>query len=98
VELSDVKIIEGDTIAYIKYDLRYYVNGDFMTPFSENSTPTSLDCTYTGIAEFNITKGKWSNYNLLTTINGIGFPTTQTKQIQRLVELKKIPKEVLEYK
>ena len=98
VELVDVKEIEGDLIAFIKYDLRYFVNGEFNNPFLGKTVPTKMDVGFNGISEFNISKGKWKDYNGLMTMDVTGIMTNQTKQRFKLVEIENIPKELLEVK
>lgn len=95
IELIDVKNIEGDTIAFIKYDLQYYVNGEFNNPFYGNATPTMMEMNFNAIAEFNITKGKWKNYDGIMLMRSTGFMNYDTKQRFKLVELDTIPPEML---
>lgn len=98
VELADVKEIDGDLIAFIKYDLRYYVNGEFNNPFLGKTVPTKMDLAFNGISEFNITKGKWKDYNGLMTMDVSGIMTNKTKQRFKLIEIENIPKELLDVK
>jgi hypothetical protein len=98
VELVDVKEIDSDLIAFIKYDLRYYVNGEFNNPFLGKTVPTKMDVGFNGISEFNITKGKWKDYNGLMSMDVTGIMTNQTKQRFKLIEIENIPKEILEIK
>jgi len=95
VELVDVKTINGEDIAFIKYDLRYYVNGEFNNPFLGKTIPTKMDVAFNGISEFNITLGKWKNYNGIMSMFVSGIMNTNTKQRFSLVELEEIPNELL---
>jgi hypothetical protein len=95
VELVDVKTINGEIIAYIKYDIRYYVNGEFNNPFLGKTVPTEMDVAFNGISEFNITKGKWGKYNGIMSMYVTGIMNTNTKQRFSLIELKEIPEELL---
>jgi hypothetical protein len=98
IELVDVKEIEGDLIAFIKYDIRNYVKGEFNNPFLGKTVPTKMDVGFNGISEFNITKGKWKNYNGLMSMDITGIMTNQTKLRFKLIEIENIPKELLEIK
>lgn len=98
VELIDVKEIDGEMIAFIKYDLRYYVNGAFNNPFFGTTVPTKMDVEFNGISEFNITKGKWKNYNALMSMDITGIMNNQTKQRFKLIEIEEFPKELLDIK
>jgi len=98
VELADVKEIDGDLIAFIKYDIRYYVNGEFSNPFLGKTVPTKMDVGFNGISEFNITKGKWKDYNGLMSMDVTGIMTNHTKQRFKLIEIENISKELLEIK
>jgi hypothetical protein len=95
IELVDVRIIDGDEIAFIKYDINYYVNGVFNNPVFGKAVPTTMDVTYNGISEFNITKGKWRDYNGIMSMDVTGFMNNQSRQRFKLSEIDEIPTEVL---
>lgn len=98
VELVDVKEIDGDLIAFIKYNIRYYVKGEFNNPFLGKTMPAMMDVGFNGISEFNITKGKWKDYNGLMTMDVTGIMSNHTKQRFKLIEVETIPDDLLNIK
>ena len=79
VTLADIKTINGETIAILKYNIIEYVNGDFITPAFMNSkaqkTATMMKFAHQGIAEFSIDKGRWLSYNCIMSIEATGIMT-----------------------
>ncbi len=96
VQLVDVKDVNGDLIAFIKYNIRYFVDGDFKNPFLGNTIPTKMDVSFKGISEFNISKGKWENYDGLLSMDVTGVMTSHTQQRFKLIEIENIPEELLD--
>lgn len=78
VTLIDVRIIEGDTIAVLKYDIQEYVEGGFKSPFSDEPTITKMLMTHEAIGEFSITKGRWNEYNGIMKLIASGIMTSNT--------------------
>ena len=67
VELSDVKIINGEEIAVLKYDIYERVEGGFF------NSPTVMEISFTGNCEFSISKGRWENYSGTSKTYSSGF-------------------------
>lgn len=87
VRLVDIKIVEGDTIAVLKYDIQEFVTGDFNSPFSDESRKTTMLMTHDAIGEFSITKGRWIEYKGIMTLIASGFMTSNTRQSFSLVTI-----------
>jgi hypothetical protein len=69
VRLSEIKILNGNKIAVIKYDLQEFVSGEFdnrfMSMFSKESAykETYMKISHKATAEFDIDKGYWILYD-----------------------------------
>lgn len=87
VSLIDLKIVDGDTLAVLKYDIEEYVSGNFNSPFSEESKKTKMLMTHKAIGEFSISKGRWASYNGIMTLIASGFMSSNSKQSFSLVEI-----------
>ena len=66
IELIEVEEVDGELIAYIRYDIYEMVEGDFNNPFSKKAIPTFMHMSYTGINEFSITNGRWKRFNCMS--------------------------------
>ena len=100
VTLVDVEIINGEEIAILKYDIESYVSGNMYSPFldSNEGLPTYLYMTHKGIAKFNITKGRWADYNCLMHIDLNGPVKQVATTLFKLTPISVIPVEILDYK
>ncbi|MTI38011.1 hypothetical protein [Fulvivirga lutimaris] len=89
VKLVDVKEINGDQIAVLKYDLKEYVNGVFNMPnmFGQGgSKPTIMSFGFKGIAEFSIDKGRWVSYDGVMFGDATGVMNTKQRVKYALFE------------
>ena len=79
VTLTDIKKVDGETIAVLKYDIEEYVIGDFNSPSffggEGESQETMLKFTHQGIAEFSIDRGRWVSYDAIMVLNATGVMT-----------------------
>ncbi len=87
VTLVDIKIVEGDTIAVLKYDIQEFVTGDFNSPFSDEGTETTMLMTHDAIGEFSISKGRWIGYNGIMSLITSGVMTSKTRKSFSLVTI-----------
>jgi len=94
VELSDVKIINGDEIAILKYDIYERVEGNFL------NSPTVMEISFSGNCEFSISKGRWENYSgsSKSYSSGLmgGFMGSNIEKKETLIEVNDISLEDLE--
>ncbi len=83
VTMVDMKKIQGENIAVLKYDITEYVKGNFTTPsFGGNSggqTETMMKFTYQAVAEFSIDRGRWISYDGIMTFAASGVMTANKK-------------------
>jgi hypothetical protein len=83
VTLSDIKIVDGDTIAIINYDIEEYVEGYFDIPVFFGNTGgkknTMMKYTHQAIGEFSISKGRWLEYHGIMTMDATGLMTAKKK-------------------
>lgn len=80
VTLLDLKVVEGDTIAVLNYDIQEFVSGKFNSPFSDRPTKTEMFMTHQAIAEFSMTKGRWQTYSGIMTLTSSGIMTSNSKK------------------
>lgn len=88
VRLVDLKMVEGDTIAILKYDIQEFVTGDFNSPFSNDGTKTTMLMTHEAIGEFSISKGRWIAYDGIMSLISSGIMTSNTRKSFSLVTIK----------
>ena len=89
VQLTELKRINGERIAVLKYEITEYVDGVFHSPaaFSKGgSIPTTMKLTYFAIAEFSIDKGRWHSYEGIMSYKTKGFMNTNSTQSFSLIE------------
>ncbi|MFN3194534.1 MAG: hypothetical protein ACE364_01115 [Chlorobiota bacterium] len=83
VMLTDIKIIDSDTVAVLEYNIQEFVTGEFDMPsfFSKknSSKETVMSLVHQGIAEFSITNGRWVSYTGIMSLNSKGFMNSNTK-------------------
>ena len=83
ITLSDIKTVNGETIAVLKYNIAEYVNGIFNAPAffgnEEKQIETMMKLTYKGIAEFSIDKGRWITYDGIMSIDTTGVMIANKK-------------------
>jgi hypothetical protein len=91
VELIDVRNIDGKDIAILRYDLYSFVKGDFQNPLTEKAIPSSMEMQFNGLCEFNITDGKWKDFNGLMSTVYSGIMNSNVKQSLILVEIENQP-------
>lgn len=91
IKLLDVKIINGEEIAILKYDIYERVEGKFL------SSPTVMEFLFTGNCEFSISKGKWKYYSITSKSHSTGFMGVSTNEKKEsLIEVNDISLEDLE--
>lgn len=83
VTLTDIKKVNGESIAVLKYDIVEYVKGIFSTPsfmgMEGGEQETMLKFTHQAIGEFSIDKGRWISYDGIMTMDASGVMTAQKK-------------------
>ena len=82
VILADVKKVNGETIAVLKYNIVEYVKGNFNSPFFGNEggqKETMMKFTHQGIAEFSVDKGRWLTYDGIMNLQATGVMTANKK-------------------
>jgi hypothetical protein len=96
-ELSTTE--DGRPIAILDYLIAEMVEGSFETPLSEESTPTSMSCTFMGRGAFLIEEGRWSQFTGefgISSTGFLGFLGGETIQQFALMPLEEIPQQYLE--
>lgn len=92
VTLVDIKKINGETIAVLKYNIVEYVKGNFNTPSFFGSEggqkETTMKFTHQGIAEFSVDKGRWINYDGIMSLEATGVMTANKKTKFTLIDEK----------
>lgn len=88
VILTDIKKVDGETIAVLKYNVVEYVNGDFYSPsfFGSGKKKTMMKFSHQGIAEFSIEKGRWIAYDGIMSLEASGVMTVNKKTKFTLVK------------
>ncbi len=85
VTLNEIKVVNGETIAVLKYNIVEYVKGNFNTPSFFGSegekTETMIKFSHQGIAEFSVDKGRWISYDGIMSLeaSGVMAANKQTK-------------------
>ena len=91
VKLVDLKKVNGDNIAVVKYDIVEYVKGNFTMPsFSGkggDKTATMMKFTHQAIAEFSLSKGRWISYDGIMTLVASGVMTANKKTKFTLIKV-----------
>jgi len=83
VTLIDIKKVQGETIAVLKYDIVQYVNGNFsmakLAGKGGGQTKTMMKFAHQALAEFSIDKGRWIAYDGVMTFVASGVMTANKK-------------------
>lgn len=83
VTLTDIKKVDGKTIAVLKYNIVEYVKGDFNSPSffgnDDGKKETMMMFTHQGIAEFSVDNGRWLTYDGIMSLDATGFMTANKK-------------------
>lgn len=83
VTLTDIRKVQGERIAVLKYDIVEYVKGPFTAPAfggkGGTQTETMMKFTYQAIAEFSIDKGRWVSYDGIMTLVASGVMNANKK-------------------
>jgi len=95
VSLIGVSEVDGQAIAQLEYDIEDFIKGIQINPLDNAKYDTELHIIYKGIAEFNITKGRWDNYEMLKSSFAKGIRNFNTVSNYKLTE-RKIDKEIEE--
>lgn len=92
VTLDEIKKIDGETIAVLKYNIAEYVEGDFSSPLffskDDKQEEMTMKFTYQGIAEFSVERGRWINYDGIMSVEMKGMITSNNKTKYKLIEEK----------
>jgi len=90
VKLSDIKIVNGDTIAVLQYNIVEYIDGVLNPPslFMNNNSDqqTVMKYSYQGVSEFSITQGRWVSYYGIMSSEVSGFMSMNLKQKYALLK------------
>jgi len=91
VTLKEIKKINGENIAILKYEIVEFVEGldDLTSIDRSNDTPsfkfiptkTTMKCSYEAVGEFSIDNGNWVSYNGTLLCEGQGLKNLTTKYI-----------------
>lgn len=83
VTLTDIKKVDGETVAVLKYNIVEYVSGDFNSPSffgnEDGKKKTMMKFSHQGIAEFSIEKGRWISYDGIMSLEASGVMTANKK-------------------
>ena len=83
VKLTDIKKVNNENIAVVKYNIVEYVKGVFYAPARSNNQGEKIETTmmfmHQAIAEFSIEKGRWISYDGLMTLVSSGVITANQK-------------------
>jgi hypothetical protein len=90
IELIDVKEIDGEEIAYIKYDIFEMVEGYFNNPFSKSHIPTFMQMSFSGISQFSITNGRWKIFNCMSATKSSGFTSANVVESNIMIPVENI--------
>ena len=89
VTLTDIKNVNGEKIAVIKYDIVEYVKGIFNTPSfmgGDGAQNTMMRFSHQAIAEFSVDKGRWVSYDGIMSGNTTGLMTSSNKTKFALIQ------------
>ncbi len=93
VTLTDIKTVNGETIAVLNYQLVEYVQGNYTMPafFGDKSEvkKTTMKFVFQGLAEFSIDKGRWISYEGNMGLDSSGVMTSHKKTRFALINEKK---------
>lgn len=90
VTLVEIKKIQGENIAVLKYDIVQYVKGNFSMSKLGNGgeqTETMMKLTHQALAEFSIDKGRWISYDGIMTLVASGVMTANKKTKFTLIKV-----------
>jgi hypothetical protein len=83
VTLIDLKNVDGNSVAILKYYIVEYVKGGFITPgYRGNKSDrieTVMKFEHQAIGEFSVNKGRWLTYDGLMTLETTGMVTAKKK-------------------
>lgn len=84
VTLCDIKQVNGQAVAVLKYNLVEYVKGRFYVPSflmgdDGGQKESMMKFTHQGIAEFSIDKGRWVAYDGIMSLDATGVMTATKK-------------------
>jgi hypothetical protein len=99
VELTSVsENAEGQSVAQLEYVIIETVEGDFQLPFSDESNPTSMSCSFLGQGSFLIEEGRWEQFVGEFQVQATGLMESNLVQQLALTPLGDIPEEYIELK
>lgn len=96
VTLVEIKEMNNETVAVLKYNIIEYVKGEFKMPYfverEDSPKETMMQFTLQGIANFSIERGRWVNYDGIMSITSTGVITTDKKIKYTLIDEKNADK------
>lgn len=87
-----------DRVATVEYLIAESVEGDFVNPMTQASTPTTMRMSFVGSGEFLVRAGRWSRLTGRLSYKATGFMTGESEQKCALELLDKVPPELLKLK
>lgn len=90
VKFQDLRVVNGDSIAILKYNIYEYADGIMKNPLNNKKVKSSLKMRFTGIAEFSLIQGKWINYHGIIETDQTGMMNASSKQSLFLVPLDEV--------
>jgi hypothetical protein len=91
VTLVDIKKVNNENIAVLKYDIVEYVKGIFNSPFGSAKSKLNelmIRFEHQALAEFSIDKGKWMSYDGIMSVTSTGMMKGNKKTKLSLIEVK----------
>ncbi|HTA84536.1 MAG TPA: hypothetical protein VK783_16450 [Bacteroidia bacterium] len=78
VSLIGIKKVNGETMAFLKYDITEYVSGDYISPYDGAIKKTMMKMTLNALAEFSVDKGRWVSYDGVMSLIANGMLNSHT--------------------
>lgn len=89
VTLTDIKEVNGDKVAVLKYDIVEFVEGNFNVPAfagKGGAVKTMMKLTHQAVAEFSVKKGRWVSYDGFLGMKTTGYMRSNSKQKLSLIQ------------
>ena len=92
VTLTEIKEVNGETIAVLEYNIVEYVKGSYAVPSLFGSSgeveEATMKYSHQGIAEFSVDNGRWINYDGIMSFESTGVMTANKKTKFALIDEK----------
>lgn len=95
VSLIDVVEKENSSTGVVKYDILHRVKGKIKHPFLEKTIEVQLQYSYTAVALFDITRGRWIDYKANMHVKSTGLENIDVTSVFVLSELSEVPKKII---